>query len=278
MPSLGERSLVEEGRALSGERRRAKEPGRHERELVRAPLSMVLQKKRRRGVRRSSDFRCLADVLAAHIFSLPWSLVDHSMASPEVVEEEKDRRKTPPKSPLAADAKPFVPSSSPLKAAAADEGKEKEQQEEEEEEEEAKESGGDEESEGDDDNNNEEQQPAPVKTFPVFSDQQRSRPSMQVRRGRRGKSQETRGKGAVSGALGWVDESSKVGKAREALFFTHRFRPLRFPSPEKNPNTYTYNKPPRRAASSSSAASRTGRRPTRCGSTRPSSARSRTSR
>ena len=155
MPSLGERSLVEEGRALSGERRRAKEPGRHERELVRAPLSMVLQKKRRRGVRRSSDFRCLADVLAAHIFSLPWSLVDHSMASPEVVEEEKDRRKTPPKSPLAADAKPFVPSSSPLKAAAADEGKEKEQQEEEEEEEEAKESGGDEESEGDDDNNNE---------------------------------------------------------------------------------------------------------------------------
>lgn len=97
------------------------------------------------------------------------------MASTEVV-VERDRR-TPPRSPLAADAKPFMPSTSPLKAAASEAGEDAEKEEEakESEEEEASDEG-----EGDREGEGEEEQP--VKTFPVFNDQQRSRPSMQVRR------------------------------------------------------------------------------------------------
>lgn len=135
------------------------------------------------------------------------------MASATEVGDGKDRR-TPPKSPLAADAKPFVPSSaSPVKATAvapgAAEDKEADAEKEQEEEEEAKRKESEEEGatdEGDDDDDREEaeeQPPAPVKTFPVFTDQQRSRPSMQVRRGCRWgggrESQGERAKAADSG-------------------------------------------------------------------------------
>ena len=227
-------------------------------------------------------FAVVPRLTKAFYFALPST----SMASTEVV-DEKDRR-TPPKSPLAADAKPFVPSASPVKAApvaaaeepAADKGDAEKEQEED-----AKESEEEATDEGDDNDREAEEQPAPVTTVPVFTDQQRSRPSMQVRRGRRGGEPASTSEGTDSGALGacqlctcfdlWRSERERHFE-REAHSLTARppFA-LRFQK-KKNPK-HTHDKIIRRA-SSSSAASRTGRRSTRLGSTPPSLGRSLTSR
>lgn len=167
------------------------------------------------------------------------------MVSATDVVEGKDRR-TPPKSPLAADAKPFVPSSaSPIvKAAAAEEPAEKEREEEEEaKRKESEEEGATDEGDDDDDDDREaeaeEQPPAPVKTFPVFTDQQRSRPSMQVRRGRRWRGREREPRGESEGRRFWQALMGAascqlcVASSREALF-TSPTLALRFP-PRKKP-------------------------------------------
>lgn len=105
-----------------------------------------------------------------------------SMASKEEEGIKADRRKTPPKSPLAADAKPFVPSSSPLRPAAATAAANDNKGHEAEKEAKSEEAKADEEEEASSaDEGREEQQPALQKTFPVFTDQQRSSSSTQVR-------------------------------------------------------------------------------------------------
>ena len=141
----------------------AKERGDNERERACCFLSELHRKC------DSFKFLCFAalsdDVPSSHkkSFSLPLSL----MASTEDVDEKERDRRTPPKSPLAADAKPFVPSAaSPLKnaAAEAEDGEDAVKEEE----------GSEEDSDEGDDREGEEQ---PVKTFPVFTDNQQQQRS-----------------------------------------------------------------------------------------------------
>lgn len=127
---------------------------------------------------------------------------------------EADQKKTPPKKDaLAADAKPFVPSSSPPRPAAAPAPAAKDREDGDEAEKEAR-------SEVDDvgekaeeasssagesfDGDEGEQQPARQKTFPVFTDQQRIRPSMQVRVRGGGEERREPGSAHERAVFGWA--------------------------------------------------------------------------